>query len=69
MSQADQSVTRLLRQPAVSQEYIAFLYAGDLWIAERTGKNPRRLTVHEGVKFAPAFSPDGTWLAYASGSL
>lgn len=68
MQNTNQASTLLLRQPAVSQEHLAFLYAGDLWVANRDGANPRRLTVHEGIKFYPAFSPDGQWLAYSSGS-
>lgn len=60
--------TLLLRQPTISQTHVAFLYAGDLWLADRDGSHPRRLTVHEGVKFTPVFSPDGQWLAYSSGS-
>ena len=39
--------TLLLKQPTVGQEHIAFLYAGDIWIASRDGSNPRRfLTAH-----------------------
>ncbi|MCB0096948.1 MAG: PD40 domain-containing protein, partial [Caldilineaceae bacterium] len=68
MQTTNQSSTLLLRQPAISQAHVAFLYAGDLWVANRDGSNPRRLTVHEGIKFQPAFSPDGQWLAYSSGS-
>ncbi|MFN8444084.1 MAG: PDZ domain-containing protein [Caldilineaceae bacterium] len=68
MTSLSQAPTLLLRQPTLSQQQIAFLYAGDLWIVNRDGSNPRRLTVHEGVKFAPAFSPDGEKLAYSSGS-
>jgi tricorn protease len=34
--------TALLRQPAVSAEHLAFVYAGDLWVAERDGSHPRR---------------------------
>ncbi len=67
MTNQDHSL--LLRQPAVSSQHLAFLYAGDLWVAERDGSNPRRLTVHDGVKFTPAFSPDGQWIAYSSGAL
>ena len=68
MSQLQPAPTLLVRQPTVSHDHVAFLYAGDLWIANRDGTNPRRLTVHEGVKFTPTFSPDGQWLAYSSGS-
>lgn len=58
--------TLLLKQPTVSQEHIAFLYASDIWIADRNGDNPRRLTVHLGVKSNPMFSPDGEWLAFSA---
>ena len=57
--------TLLLKQPTVSAENVAFLYASDIWIAERDGTNPRRLTVHKGVKSTPMFSPDGEWLAFS----
>ena len=26
---------RLLRHPAISQEHVAFVYAGDVWIVDR----------------------------------
>ncbi len=35
--------------PAISENNIAFIYAEDLWIADVVGKNPRRLTLDEGV--------------------
>lgn len=68
VSNQTSDTTLLLRQPAVSDTHIAFLYASDLWIANRDGTSPRRLTVHNGVKLSPFFSPDGQWLAYSSGS-
>ena len=55
----------LLRQPTVSQEHVAFLHASDIWIANRDGSAPRRLTVHRGIKSAPMFSPDGRWIAFS----
>ena len=33
----DVSNTRLLSQPAISQDHIAFIYANDLWVAELDG--------------------------------
>ncbi|MEZ4867374.1 MAG: PDZ domain-containing protein [Caldilineaceae bacterium] len=63
-----QAPTLLLRQPTVSQDHLAFVYAGDLWLANQDGSQPRRLTVHPGVKMMPSFSPDGQWLAYSAGS-
>jgi len=61
-----QNETRLLRQPAISKDHLAFVYAGDIWIANRDGQAPRRLTTHPADEFAPAFSPDGKWLAFSA---
>ena len=58
--------TLLLRQPSVSSNEIVFVYAGDLWIANRDGSSPRRLTAQKGVKTAPFFSPDGQWIAFSA---
>jgi tricorn protease len=57
--------TRLLSQPAISRTQVAFVYAGDLWVAGHDGKNVRRLTSIQGVS-NPAFSPDGTLLAFTA---
>lgn len=56
--------TLLLRQPTVSDSHVAFRYAGDIWIANRDGSQPRRLTVHQAVENDPFFSPDGQWIAF-----
>ena len=61
----EKSETLLLKQPTVSAENVAFLYAGDIWIADRDGGHPRRLTVHQGEKWTPMFSPDGQWIAFS----
>src|SRR5215467_7145684 len=58
--------TRLLSQPAISKTNIAFVYAGDLWIADVDGKNVRRLTSDEGVESNPVFSPDGSLIAFSA---
>lgn len=60
------AATRLLREPAVSARHLAFVYGGDLWIAQRDGSQPRRLTSHAAAEFAPRFSPDGQWLAFSA---
>ena len=54
------SDTRLMHSPAISQEHIAFIYAEDLWVADKDGSNPRRLTIDDGVESDPVFSPDGS---------
>jgi tricorn protease len=56
--------TRLLTDPAVSRERIAFAYANDLWVANVDGSNVRRLTSHPGIEAGPRFSPDGSLIAF-----
>jgi len=56
--------TKLLSQPALSKDHIAFVYAGDLWISNLDGTNIRRLTSDEGVESNPIFSPDGKLIAF-----
>jgi tricorn protease len=58
--------TRMLFQPAVSADHIAFIYAEDLWVANLDGSQPRRLTVSEGIESSPYFSPDGKWIAFTA---
>ncbi|MCY2960657.1 MAG: PDZ domain-containing protein [Planctomycetota bacterium] len=62
----DSADTRLLDQPAVSADHIAFAYAGDLWVAGIDGSDVRRLTAHPGVESRPRFSPDGRTLAFSA---
>jgi len=57
--------TRLLRMPAVSENHVAFVYANDIWIADRDGSNVHRLTTFEGAETDPHFSPDGQWVAFS----
>ncbi|MFZ8387983.1 hypothetical protein ACO1MC_14375, partial [Staphylococcus aureus] len=54
------------RQPALSNDHLAFVYAGDLWLADRDGSHPRRLTSHAASEFAPRFSPDGRRIAFSA---
>jgi tricorn protease len=56
--------TRMMGQPAISSDHIAFIYAEDLWVANSDGSNPRRLTVDEGIESNPYFSPDGKLIAF-----
>ena len=63
---ADDTDTRLLRQPAVSKDRLAFVYAGDIWVSDRDGQHPMRITTHPATEFAPHFSPDGNWIAFSA---
>ena len=56
--------TRLLWQPTISKNAIAFIYAEDLWVANRDGSYPRRITVSEGTESNPVFSADGSMIAF-----
>lgn len=56
--------TLLLRSPSISKNHVSFVYGGDIWIADKTGNNPRRLTVNPAVELNPTFSPDGTQIAF-----
>jgi len=58
--------TMLLRQPAISDQHIVFVYANDLWIVERDGQEARRLTSNEGAESHPHISPCGTMLAFTA---
>ena len=58
--------TRLLSEPAVSAERIAFIYAGDLWTCALDGGDVRRLTSDLGVESSPAFSADDKWIAFSA---
>ena len=58
--------TRMLAQPTVSKDHIAFIYAEDLWVSNSDGSQPRRLTVDEGIESSPVFSPDGKLIAFSA---
>src|SRR6185369_11143438 len=54
----------LLQKPALSKTHIVFAYAGDLWNVPRDGGDAVRLTSGAGSETDPAFSPDGTRIAF-----
>lgn len=56
--------TMLLRQPTISNDHVAFVYANDLWIVGKDGGDARRLTSNEGAESNPHFSPDGKSIAF-----
>lgn len=57
--------TRLLRNPAISAQNIAFEYADDIWVVDRAGGDARRVTSFQGAESDPHFSPDGQWIAFS----
>ena len=56
----------MFRQPAVSADRIAFVYAGDIWIVPKAGGTAMRLSSPAGEESFPRFSPDGRTLAYSA---
>ncbi len=56
----------LLRNPSLSQDKIAFLYADDIWTVARAGGEARRLTSVGSVSAGPFYSPDHTQIAYST---
>jgi tricorn protease len=56
----------LLRNPSLSKDKIAFLYAEDIWTVARAGGEAERLTSVSAVTSGPYFSPDGKQIAYST---
>lgn len=60
---ADSSV-HFLEKPAMNKSEIVFSYAGDLWTVPRSGGVASRLSSGIGFETEPAFSPDGSTIAF-----
>lgn len=58
--------TRMMHQPDLSATHLAFIYANDLWVADKDGSGARRLTSDAGVESLPRFSPDGKTIAFSA---
>ncbi|PRY90487.1 tricorn protease [Mongoliibacter ruber] len=58
--------SRLLREPTISDQYIVFVHANDLWRVEKEGGQAIRLTSNEGQEQLPRFSPDGKHVAFTA---
>jgi tricorn protease len=56
----------MFRYPTVSATQIAFVYAGDVWVAPKTGGAASRLSTPLGEEQLPRFSPDGKTLAFTA---
>src|SRR5262245_45801196 len=65
-ARVDTADTKLLTQPAISATHVAFIYAGDLFVADTSGNAVQRLTTDDGVESNPAFSPDGRTIAFSA---
>ena len=57
---------RMLRYPDVSATQITFVYAGDIWVAPKSGGCAERLSSPKGEETFPRFSPDGSQLAFSA---
>ena len=57
--------SKMLTEPALSAERIAFVYGNDIWTCRLDGSDVNRVTSGPGVKTRPAFSPDGSLLAFS----
>jgi tricorn protease len=58
--------SKMLTDPALSAERIAFVYGNDIWTCRLDGGGVTRITSGPGVKMRPAFSPDGSLLAFSA---
>ncbi|MBK9374423.1 MAG: PD40 domain-containing protein [Holophagales bacterium] len=56
--------TKMLTQPALSADRVAFVYGNDIWTSRVDGTGVARITSGPGAKTSPAFSPDGSLLAF-----
>lgn len=60
------NTTKLLEQPDLSDQYITFIYAQDLWLVNRDGSHPRRLISDLESQVRPHFSPNGKHIAFTA---
>ncbi|MGD8377472.1 MAG: PDZ domain-containing protein, partial [Acidobacteriota bacterium] len=57
---------RILRYPAIHDDFVVFVHGDDLWRAPSEGGTAMRLTSHDGVELTPKISPDGRWVAFSA---
>lgn len=56
---------RLFQFPDVSNDKIAFYYAGDIWVVDKNGGTAVKLSSPVGEEVLPKFSPDGSTIAFS----
>jgi tricorn protease len=68
VSSRAQEPIRFARLPDISPDgsLVAFSYLGDVWTVPTIGGVAHPVTMHEAEDTAPAFSPDGKWIAFSS---
>lgn len=54
----------MLRTPDISDEYIAFVYANDLWLVDKDGGMAFKIASPPGAEDRPRFSPDNATIAF-----
>ncbi|NRD75278.1 PD40 domain-containing protein [Shewanella sp. VB17] len=67
MTQTVNAETLLLQQPSIAKDKLAFVYAGDIYVADQQGQQVERITSHAASEYSPHLSPDGKWLAFTAG--
>ncbi len=58
--------TLLLRQPSISDAHVTFIHGGDVWVADLSGEQVKRITATPAIETNPHFSPDGKTIAFSS---
>jgi tricorn protease len=56
----------MLQHPTISEDHVAFVYGGDLWLVGRDGGLATPIAGPAGVEQRPRFSPDGETLAFSA---
>ena len=58
--------TRLLRQPTIHENYVAYTYGSDIWVTNLENGQTKRITNTGAIESNPVFSPDGKTIAFTS---
>jgi len=66
MAQESEQGTALLRYADIHKNQVTFVYAGDIYIADMTSGDAKRLTSDTGFEVFPKFSRDGQRIAFSA---